>query len=86
MTLNDLEPVALGKNDMALVQFIKQFLKYRLKTHNFEIFPIYSPKIEIKHTISCFLPLNSIAQCGKTIRRFSIPQVPSKLDLLSLPF
>ena len=36
--LNDLDSVALGKNDMALVQFIKQFLNYRLKTNNLKIF------------------------------------------------
>ena len=37
-TLNDLEPIALGKNDMLLVQIIKQFLNYRLKTHKLKIF------------------------------------------------
>ena len=37
-TLNDLEPVALGKNVMELVQFIKQFLNYRLKTYNLKFF------------------------------------------------
>ena len=57
MTLNDLGPVALGKNDMALVQFIIQILKLQAKNPQFEIFSIYSPKIEIKNTISCFYPI-----------------------------
>ena len=55
-TLNEPELVALGKKWHGISSIYKTIFKLWTKKIQFEIFPIYSPKIEIKYTISCFLP------------------------------